>query len=85
MKSMFLLEKCREITSKNGNKFCDLYVRAIEPGAGNNPSWEQMKLRSFNEEVINLCSRSEGKKVILDLEIREGFINGIESVDETKK
>lgn len=62
--------------SAKGNLFADIFVRGLD-GEGN-ADVEQLKFRTFNEDVVKKCARfKQGDGVILDLTIKEALVENV--------
>ena len=67
--------------SKNGKSYADIFIFPLMKNGI--PDMEQLKFRTFDPEVIASCKiLKPGQQIIIDLEIREAFISGVELYEE---
>lgn len=67
--------------SKNGKSYADIFIFPLMKNGM--PDMEQLKFRTFDPEVIASCKiLKPGQQIIIDLEIREAFISGVELYEE---
>lgn len=58
--------------------YADIFLRAKLPNG--QADMEQMKFRTFNEEVIKICrTLNAGDIVNIDLQIKDAFVQSIEN------
>lgn len=70
----FFYDGIRSYTSSKGNRYADLFVRGVtDEGTAD---FEQVKLRTFDEAVIQSCERLKPNDVVgLDLTIKDATVN----------
>lgn len=70
---------CKVKQGKNG-MYADVYLRVKLPNGHMDP--EQLKFRSFSENVVSLMNShvfKPGDEVNVDLQVRDAFVQSIES------
>ena len=76
MKNTYSYDGVQFRTSKAGNAYADLFLREVDENG--NIDLQQRVFRSFNEDVINRCRSIEPNSVVIvDLTIKEAFVDGI--------
>ena len=66
----------RTYVSSKGTTYADIYVRGVS--ANGTEDFEQVKLRTFNNEVINACIDFNKDDILeLDLTIRDAMVEGV--------
>ena len=67
--------------SKKGKPYADIYGFILSENGV--PDLEQVKFRTFSPEVISQCETLKpGQQIIIDLEVREAFVTGVELYED---
>ncbi len=72
----FCFDGIKSYVSSKGTRYADLFVRGITDEG--TPDFEQVKLRTFDESVIQDCERLKPSDIVaLDLSIKEATVDAV--------